>query len=128
MNPLLLSQTNRESFPVMCAYKEGTNKTFFQVLHFTLQNTPQNNGEKEAGKAGVEFPPDPFSAPAAFRSRPLEKNWRDDLSVLLSHHGGLTESLGQVLKIRLRIFLKESSNFVQKTQPANFIRNQNHFP
>ncbi len=29
---------------------------------------------------------------------------------------GWTESLGQVLKIWLRIFLKESSNFVQKAQ------------
>jgi len=31
--------------------------------------TPQNGGEKEAGKGGAEFPPDPPSAPPALRSR-----------------------------------------------------------
>jgi len=94
--------------------KGEENTTSFQSLHLVLQNTPQNNGEKEAGKVGAEFPPDPLSAPAAFRSRSLEKNWRDDLS---SHYGGWMEPLEQVLKIWLRIFLKKSSNFGQKTQP-----------
>ena len=69
MNPLLFSQTNRENFSVMCAYKEGTNITLFQVSRFALQNISENIGEKEAGKAGAEFPPDPPSAPAAFRIR-----------------------------------------------------------
>ena len=31
--------------------------------------TPQNGGEKEAGKGGAEFPPNPPSAPPALRSR-----------------------------------------------------------
>jgi hypothetical protein len=73
MNPLLFSQTNRENFPVMCTFKEGTNITLFQVSHFALQNTPQNGSKKEAGTAGTEFPPDSLSAPAAFWSRSLGK-------------------------------------------------------
>ena len=77
-----------------------------------LQNTSESIGEKEAGKIGAEFPPDPLSAPAVFWSWSFEKNWRSDLSVLVNHYSGWTESLGQVLKIWLRIFLKESSNFV----------------
>jgi len=40
------------------------------------------------------------------------------LSVLLSRHRGWTESPRQNLKIYLRIFLKKSSNFDQKTQPS----------
>jgi len=66
--------------------------------------------KKEAGKGGAEFPPDPLSAPAAFRSRSLEKNRRDDLFVLLSHYESWVESLWQVLKIWLWIFFKKSSN------------------
>jgi hypothetical protein len=76
-------------------------------------NTSESIGEKEAEKSGAEFPPDPLSAPIAFRSRSLEENWRDDLS---NHHGCCRESLGQVLKIWLWIFLKKSSNFGQKAQ------------
>ena len=30
-----------------------------------MRNIPQNGGEKEAGKGGAEFPPDPPSAPPA---------------------------------------------------------------
>ena len=75
----------------------------------------QNSDEKEPVKGGAEFPPDPLSAPAAFRRRLLKENRRDDLS---SHHGCCTESLEQVLKIWLLIFFKKSSNFGQKTQPT----------
>jgi len=49
MNPLLLSQTIRESFAVMSTLKGEANTTFFQSSHFALQNTSQN-GKKEAGK------------------------------------------------------------------------------
>ena len=118
MNPLLFSQTNRESFVTMCTLECEANTNSFYEPHFVLQNTSENIDEKEAGKVGAEFPPDPLSAPIAFRSSSLKKNWRDDLSVLLSHHGSWVESLWKVLKIWLRIFFKESSNFVQKTQPT----------
>jgi len=102
----------------MCTLKGEKNTNFFYEPHFVLQNTSQNNDEKEAGKVGAEFPPDPLSAPAVFKSRSLGKNRRDDLFVLVSHHEGWTESPRQNLKIWLRIFLKKSSNFVQKTQPS----------
>jgi len=102
------------------------------------------------GKGGAEFPPDPLSAPAAFRSRSLDgkclcysansrlsklknflfplkekvrktiKRCRDNFSAVLSHYGCLAESLEQNLKIWLWIFFKESSNFAQKTQPSFF--------
>ena len=49
MNPLLLSQTNRESFAAMIAWGDEENTTSFQSSYFDLQNTPQNGGEKEAG-------------------------------------------------------------------------------
>ena len=114
MNPLLLSQTIKESFANMFILKGEENTNSFYEPHFVLQNTSESIGEKEAGKGGAEFPPDPPSAPAAFRSRSLGKNRKDDLS---SHHGCCTESLWQVLKIWLQIFLKKSSNFVQKAQP-----------
>ncbi|MBU4483294.1 MAG: hypothetical protein KKG62_04245, partial [Actinobacteria bacterium] len=74
--------------------------------HLVLRNISENIGEKETGKGGAEFPPDPLSAPASFRSRPLEKNRRNDLFVLLSHYEYWTESLEQVLKFWLQIFLK----------------------
>jgi hypothetical protein len=102
----------------MCTLKGEENTTSFYEPHFVLRNTFENIGEKEAGKAGAEFPPDPLSAPAVFKSRSLGKNRRDDLSVLVSHHRCWVQSLGQVLKIWLWIFLKKSSNFVQKTQPS----------
>ncbi len=73
MNPLLFSQTNRESFPVMCAYKEVTNITFFQVSHFVLRNILQDNGEKETGKGGAEFPPDSLSPRLYFGAGLWEK-------------------------------------------------------
>ena len=101
----------------MYALKGEENKNTFQPSYLVLQNTSESIGEKEAEKSGAEFPPDPLSAPIAFRSRSLEVNWRDDPSVLGSLHSGWTESLEQVLKIWLRIFLKKSSNFVQKAQP-----------
>ena len=97
MNPLLLSQTNRESFVIMCTLKDEKNTNSFYEPHLVLQNTSENIGEKEAGKAGAEFPPDPLSAPAAFRSRFLGKNRRDDPSVLLSRHESW---LPQVVKFR----------------------------
>ena len=118
MNPLLLSQTNRESFAAICVLKSEENTIYFQSLHFVLQNTSENISKKEAGKGGAEFPPDPLSAPFAFRSRSLEKNRRDDLSILLSRHRGWMESMWQYLKIYLQIFFKKSSNFDQKTQPS----------
>ena len=43
-----------------------------------LQNTLQNGGEKEAGKVGAEFPPDPLSAPTAFWSRSLDEKCLND--------------------------------------------------
>ena len=85
MNPLLSSQTNRESFTAMIAWGDEENTNSFYEPHLILQNTPQNGGEKEAAKIGAEFPPDPLSAPIAFRSRSLEVNRRDDPSVLLSY-------------------------------------------
>ena len=81
---------------------------------------PPDSGEKELGKGGAEFPPDPLSAPAAFWIRSLEENRRDDLSVLLSHYEDLIELLEQVLKVWLWIFLKKSSNFGQKTQALRY--------
>ena len=60
MNPLLLSQTNRESSVTECTLKGETNTTYFQVSHSDLRNTFENIDEKEAGKGGAEFPPDPF--------------------------------------------------------------------
>ena len=63
MNYLRFSQTKLGSFPVMCAREGGANTTPYQVAHFVLRNTPKNGGEKEAGKGGAEFPPDPPSAP-----------------------------------------------------------------
>ena len=54
---------------VVCAREGGANTTPFQAAHFAWRNTPQNGGEKEAGKGGAEFPPDPPSAPPALRSR-----------------------------------------------------------
>jgi hypothetical protein len=126
MNPLLLSQTNRECFVAMCILKGEKNINSFYEPHFVLQNISENIGEKEVGKIGAEFPPDPPSTPAVFRSRSLEKNWREDLSVLLSHYGSWVKLLGQVLKIWLRIFLKKSSNFVQKTQPVTTFISSRH--
>jgi len=147
MNPLLFSQTNRESFITMCILKGEANTTSFQSSHFVLHNMSQNGGKKETGKAGAEFPPDLLSAPTSFRSRsfdgkflrdstdsrlskqknylfPLKerarkiiKRCRDNFSALLSHYGYWTELLEQDLKIYLRIFFKKSSNFGQKTQP-----------
>ena len=86
MNPLLLSQTNRESFVAMLIQKGEANTTSFYEPHLVLQNTSESIGEKEAGKVGAESPPDPPSAPIAFWIRSFEKNWRDYLSVLLSHY------------------------------------------
>lgn len=103
----------------MCTLKGEENKNSFYEPHLCLQNTSESINVKEAGKGGAEFPPDPPSAPAAFWSWSFEKNWRGDLSVLVNHYSGWTESLGQDLKIWLRIFLKKSSNFGQKTQPIN---------
>jgi len=121
MNPLLFSQTNRESFATMCILKGEANTNSFYEPHLVLQNISESINEKEVGKDGAEFPPGPHSTPIAFRSRPLEENRRDDLSVLLSHCECWTELLGKVLKIYLRIFLKKSSNFVQKTQPVTHL-------
>ena len=71
-----------------------------------------------------------------FQSRKIRRAWHSDewyfslVDVLgaltdssnptdyLKKISGWTESLGQDLKIWLRIFLKESSNFVQKAQPS----------
>jgi hypothetical protein len=120
MNPLLLSQTNRESFVIMFILKGDGNTNSFYEPHLVLQNISESIGEKETGKIGAEFPPDPLSAPAVFWIRSLEENRRDDLSVLINNYGGWTQSLGKVLKIYLQIFFKKSSNFVQKTQPHIF--------
>ena len=103
----------------MYALKGEKNTNSFSEPHFVLRNTFENIGEKDAGKSGAEFPPDPLSAPSVFRSWSFEKNWRGDLSVLLSHYSGCMELLGQDLKIWLRIFFKKSSNFAQKTQPLS---------
>ena len=84
MNPLLFSQTNRENFATMCILKGEANTNSFYEPHLVLQNISESINEKEAGKGGAEFPPDPPSAPAVFRSRSLEENRRDDLFVLLS--------------------------------------------
>ena len=73
MNPLLSSQTNRESFAAMIAWGDEENTDSFYELHLVLQNTSESIGEEEAGKIGAESPPDPLSAPIAFRSRSLEK-------------------------------------------------------
>jgi|GEM_PF-3545496 len=73
MNPLLSSQTNRESLAAMIAWGDVENTNSFYEPHLALQNTSESIGEKEAGKIGAEFPPDPHSAPIAFRSRSLEK-------------------------------------------------------
>ena len=67
-NSKIFVQT-KGSNPVVCAREGGANTTPFQAAHFVLRNTPQNGGEKEAGKGGAEFPPDPPSAPPALRSR-----------------------------------------------------------
>lgn len=96
----------------MYALKGEKNKNSFYEPHLCLQNTSESINVKEAGKAGPEFPPDPPSAPAAFWSWSFKKNWRGDLYISLSHHECWMESLVQVLKIWLLIFLKESSNFV----------------
>ncbi|PIU29004.1 MAG: hypothetical protein COT09_03135 [Candidatus Hydromicrobium americanum] len=82
MNPLLSSQTNRESFAAMIAWGDEENTNSFYEPHLVLQNTSESIGEKEARKVGAE-------------------------------------SLRQNLKIYLRIFLKKSSNFDQKTQGSN---------
>jgi len=74
---------------------------FYKDSFIVLQNTSENIDEKETGKVGAEFHPDPLSAPAAFWSRSLEKNWREDLPVLVSHHRGGKKLLGKVLKIWL---------------------------
>jgi len=87
MNPLLLSQTNRESFAAMCMLKVKEDTNSFQASHSVLQDTPQNGGKKETGKAGRNSPRPPFPPPVIFQSRSLKKNWRDDPSVLLSHYG-----------------------------------------
>jgi len=71
----------------MYTLKGEKNTISFYEPHLVLQNTSENIDEKEAGKVGAEFPPDPLSAPIVFRSSSLEKNQRDDLSVLLSHYG-----------------------------------------
>jgi hypothetical protein len=60
MNPLLSSQTNRESFAAMIAWGDEKNTNSFYEPPLILQNTPQNGGEKEAGKIGAEFPRTPF--------------------------------------------------------------------
>jgi len=57
MNPLLLSQTNRENFTAMCMLKGEENTNSFYEPHLVLQNTPQNNGEKEAGEFRPDFSP-----------------------------------------------------------------------
>jgi len=54
MNPLLFSQTNRESFAAMCTLKGEENTNSFYEPHLVLQNTSENIGEKEAGKGGAE--------------------------------------------------------------------------
>ena len=64
----------------MCILKGEENTNSFYEPYLVLQNTSKSIGEKEAGKGGAEFPQDPLPAPAAFRSRSLGKNWRDDLS------------------------------------------------
>jgi len=53
------------------------------------------------------------------RARKTIKRCRDNFSALLSYYEDWIESQNKVLKIWLRIFLKKSSNFVQKTQPKN---------
>ena len=70
----------------MCTLKGEENTNSFYGPYLVLRNISENIGEKEAGKGGVESPPDPPSAPIAFWIRSFEKNWRDYLSVLLSHY------------------------------------------
>lgn len=77
---------NRESFITMRTLKGKENTNSFYESHLVLQNISESIGEKGVGKAGADFPPDPLSAPIAFRSRSLEKNRRDDLSVLPSYY------------------------------------------
>ena len=77
----------------MYILKGEKNTNFLYEPHLDLQDTSESINEKEAGKAGAEFPPDPLSAPAAFRNRPLGENRRNDLSVLLSHLGGWGERI-----------------------------------
>ncbi len=108
---LRFSQTNRESFAAMCVLKGEENTNFFYEPHFVLQNISESIDEKEAGKDGAEFPPDPLSAPIVFWSSSLEENRRDDLSVLLSHYEDWIELPNKDLRIWLRIFFKKSSNF-----------------
>ena len=57
MNPLLFSQTNRESFAAMCILKGVKNTISFYEPHFVLQNISESIDEKEVGKGGAEFPP-----------------------------------------------------------------------
>jgi len=85
----------------MYALKGEENKNSFYEPHLCLQITSESINEKEAGKAGAEFPPDPLSAPAVFWVRSLGKYRRGDLSVLFNYHGHLVELLEQVLKIYL---------------------------
>ena len=103
----------------MYILKGEKNTNFLYEPHLDLQDTSESINEKEAGKAGAEFPPNPLSAPAAILNRPLGEKRRNDLYVLLSHLGCWVESLQHILVLYLRNFLKESSNFGQKAQPLN---------
>ena len=73
MNPLLLSQTNRESFAAMYILKGEENTNSFYEPHLVLQNTSESIGEKEAGKVGAEFPRTPLPPRLHFGSGLLKK-------------------------------------------------------
>ena len=60
MNPLISSQTNRESFAAMIAWGDEENRNSFYEPHLVLQNTSESIGEEEAGKIGAESPQTPF--------------------------------------------------------------------
>jgi len=60
MNPLLLSQTNRESFAAMCILKGEENTNSFYEPHLVLQNISENINEEEVEKDWAEFPLDPL--------------------------------------------------------------------
>ncbi|MEW6408381.1 MAG: hypothetical protein AB1465_06880 [Patescibacteria group bacterium] len=103
MKILTKGQTKFGSSLLLPAYgREGQGQRFFFLAaHFAKRNTKFGGGESEGG-AGIHFPLTPFSA------RPA----RAEKFFALPSRRRREQS-----KFKVRIFVKKSSDFAQKTPP-----------
>jgi len=91
LNYYKLGKQNKGSKSVVCARESGANTTSFLAAHFAKRNTKNCGGEK--ARAGREFI---FPTPLFLLAPPERKSF---------------------LEIKVRIFVKKGSDFVQKVPP-----------